>query len=73
MEELLTGLGGGGIGLGAIIWYAKTRFIKFDKKISDMKKEIQQSTSDNDLQKEQISKLKEENKDIRQQLRDLRR
>jgi hypothetical protein len=38
-----------------------------------MKREIQQSTSDNELQKEQISNLKEENKDIRQQLRDLRR
>jgi hypothetical protein len=59
MEELL-GLGGGSVGLGAIIWYAKTQFIKFDKRISTMKQDIAEATKDNHIQEEQIKVLKEE-------------
>jgi hypothetical protein len=59
MEELL-GLGGGSVGLGAIIWYAKTQFIKFDKRISTMKQDITEATKDNHIQEEQIKVLKEE-------------
>ena len=73
MEDLLTSLGGSSIGLGAAIWYAKVTFIKFDKKITNMKKELNDATKDNHLQEEQIRNLKEENKEIKQQLRDLRR
>jgi len=73
MEELLTGLGGGSVGLGALVWYAKARFIKFDKKINGMSQELRKATEDNNLQKDQIERLREENKDIRQELRDIRK
>lgn len=60
MEELLTGLGGGSIGLGVIVWYAKSRFLKFDKKIASMKDEIITATKDNHLQEEQIKTISKE-------------
>lgn len=60
MEELLTGLGGGSIGLGVIVWYAKARFLKFDKKIGSMKDEIITATKDNHLQEEQIKTMNKE-------------
>lgn len=73
MEELLTGLGGSGIGVGAIIWYAKNRFIKFDKKIGQMAHELRDATAENNLQKDQINRLREEIKEVKQELRDLRK
>ena len=60
MEELLTGLGGGSVGIGAIVWYAKAQFTKFEKKISDMKKEIVEATRDNHLQENQINNMQKE-------------
>ena len=60
MEELLTGLGGGSVGIGAIVWYAKARFMKFDQKISSMKKEIVTATKDNHLQEEQIKTMQKD-------------
>ena len=60
MEELLRGLGGGSIGIGAIVWYAKARFLKFDKKIASMKDEIITATKDNHLQEEQIKTISKE-------------
>ena len=60
MEELLTGLGGGSVGLGVIVWYAKAQFTKFEKKISDMKKEIVEATKDNHLQENQINNMQKE-------------
>jgi len=60
MEELLTGLGGGGVGIGVIIWYAKTQFVKFDKKIASMKEELISATKDNHLQEDQIKKIDKE-------------
>ena len=71
MEELLTGLGGGSVGLGAIVWYAKTRFMKFDEKISSMKKEINASTKDNHIQEEQIKTMREEITYIKRRLDNL--
>lgn len=60
MEELLTGLGGGSVGLGAIVWYAKARFMKFDSKISSMKTEIVAATKDNHIQEEQIKTMQKD-------------
>ena len=60
MEELLTGLGGGSIGLGAVVWYAKAQVTKFDKRIATMKKDLSEATKDNHIQEEQITVLKAE-------------
>ena len=59
MEELL-GLGGGSIGLGAIVWYVKAQIIKFDKRMSTIKKDLTEATKDNHIQEEQITVLKAE-------------
>ena len=72
MEELLTGLGSGGIGVGAVIWYAKTRIIKYDKKMASMSASLTQEKLDNQLQKEQIETLKQSILRIEKDLRDLR-
>jgi hypothetical protein len=72
MEEILTGLGGGGIGVGAIIWYVKTRIIKYDKKMVEMSASLTQEKLDNQLQKEQIETLKQSIIRIEKDLRDLR-
>jgi len=60
MEELLTGLGGGSVGIGAIVWYAKAQFTKFEKKIASMKSEIVEATKDNHIQEEQIKTMQKE-------------
>lgn len=60
MEELLTGLGGGSVGIGAVIWYAKTQFIKFDKRISNMKSKIDEATKDNHIQEVQIKQMEQQ-------------
>jgi hypothetical protein len=60
MEELLTGLGGGSVGIGAIVWYAKAQFTKFEKKIASMKSEIIEATKDNHIQEEQIKTMQKE-------------
>jgi trans-2-enoyl-CoA reductase len=60
MEELLTGLGGGSVGIGVIVWYAKVQFTKFEKKIGSMKSEIIEATKDNHIQEEQIKTMQKE-------------
>jgi len=72
MEEILTGLGGTSVGLGAVIWYAKNRFLKFDKKIGHMAQELRDATAENNLQKDQIQRLRDEIKEMRQDYRDLK-
>ena len=73
MEELLTGLGGGSVGIGAVVWYAKSRLMKFDKKISSMNQELKDATAENNFQKDQIDRVREDMKDIKQELRDIRK
>ncbi len=67
----MTGLGSSGVVLGGVVWYAKNRFIKFDKKIGHMAQEVRDATAENNLQKEQITRLRDELKEVKQELRDL--
>jgi len=69
MEELLTVAGGGTTIGAALIWFVKTKLIRYDKEIALLKDKIAQEDKLNTLQKEQISNLREEIKYIKSKLK----
>ena len=72
LSEIFAGVGSSSVGLGAIVWYAKNRFLKFDKKISHMANELREATAENNLQKDQIERLREDIREMRRDYRDLK-
>ena len=73
MEELLGAIGISGPSVAVVIWYVKSRIVKNEKKLSQIMEELKTSTNDNKVQEVQINQIKEENKQLREDLRDLKK
>jgi cell shape-determining protein MreC len=73
MEELLGAIGISGPSVAVVIWYVKSRIVKNEKKLSQIIEELKASTNDNKVQEVQINQIKEENKQLREDLRDLKK
>ena len=73
MEELLGAIGISGPSVAVVVWYVKSRIVKNEKKLSQIMEELKASTNDNKVQEVQINQIKEENKQLREDLRDLKK
>ena len=73
MEELLGAIGISGPSVAVVIWYVKNRIVKNEKKLSQIMEELKTSTNDNKVQEVQINQIKDENKQLREDLRDLKK
>ncbi len=73
MEELLGAIGISGPSVAVVIWYVKSRIVKNEKKLSQIMEELKTSTNENKVQEVQINQIKEENKQLREDLRDLKK
>ena len=73
MEELLGAIGISGPSVAVVVWYVKSRIVKNEKKLSQIIEELKASTHDNKVQEVQINQIKEENKQLREDLRDLKK
>ncbi len=73
MEELLGAIGISGPSVAVVIWYVKSRIVKNEKKLSQIMEELKTSTNDNKVQEVQINQIKDENKQLREDLRDLKK
>lgn len=65
MEELFGALGIGGSSIGVMLWYIKNRILKYERKIDQMEKVISEERAENKLQKEQIKELKQDLRDVK--------
>ena len=73
MEELLGAIGISGPSVAVVVWYVKSRIVKNEKKLSQIMEELKTSTNDNKVQEVQINQIKDENKQLREDLRDLKK
>ena len=73
MEELLGAIGISGPSVAVVVWYVKSRIVKNEKKLSQIMEELKASTNDNKVQEVQINQIKDENKQLREDLRDLKK
>lgn len=73
MEELIGSLGGSSALSVGLFWYFKKQIITYQKKIYTLEQTVKEAATDNVVQTEQITQLREENKEIRRELRDLRK
>jgi cell shape-determining protein MreC len=73
MEELLGAIGISGPSVAVVVWYVKSRIVKNEKKLNKIIEELKTSTNDNKVQEVQINQIKEENRQLREDLRDLKK
>ncbi len=73
MDELLGAIGISGPSVAVVVWYVKNRIVKNEKKLSKIMEELKTSTNDNKVQEVQINQIKDENKQLREDLRDLKK
>ena len=65
MEEIIGATSVSGETIEEVIWYIKSRIMKYEKKLSNLNRELKESTLDNKVQSEQIKHMKEEIKELR--------
>jgi len=65
LEEIIGATSVSGATVAAVIWYIKSRIMKYEKKLSNLNRELKESTLDNKVQSEQIKHMKEEIKELR--------
>ena len=51
--------------IGAVVWYIKSRILKYEKSNAQVLKELREATSDNKVQSDQIARLQYEVKELR--------